>query len=343
MDDIAALPDRPKTVVDEADPLLPTTHTPSSKTRHPPQNNDPTSTELYGYIIMIMSTIATCFTTLFHRLSFTRFNFPLIPALFIRSSITTSVSVIYLIFSNKFLSSLSITKRQWFLVFLHGIIGGACATTVFYVIPLLSSGDYMAILFTSPIFTMIFANFFLSEPISPTDALAAFLSFLGVILLTHSPSTGSHSSVFVGKTVLGVVLTLCIALGGAITHVIVRSEGTNVHFMLFTFSSSVTSLFVALCLDGVVSKDLIVHNPWGFVMSCVAGLCATFGIAAINLALAYCRAGPGLLIRNIDLPLVYVLGMIFLNEVPRFLAMVGAGLIFISAVIIGLGSFKQRR
>lgn len=68
-------------------------------------------------------------------------------------------------------------------------------------------------------------------------------------------------------------------------------------------------------------------------------ICGLFAQCMLNKGLQYCHAGPGVLVRNLEVPMAYVLGMLFLNETPTLLRAFGSFLVVCAAVIIGMRQF----
>ena len=77
-----------------------------------------------------------------------------------------------------------------FLLFFRGLIGFVALLAFFYNIAHISLGDAMTYSKTSPIFTAIFAFFFLHEKLSFKGWLAIFIGFIGIVFITEPSSVG---------------------------------------------------------------------------------------------------------------------------------------------------------
>jgi drug/metabolite transporter (DMT)-like permease len=76
------------------------------------------------------------------------------------------------------------------LLFFRGFMGFVALLAFFYNIAHISLGDAMTYSKTSPIFTAIFAWFFLREKLSATAWTAVFIGFIGIVFITQPSGFG---------------------------------------------------------------------------------------------------------------------------------------------------------
>lgn len=323
----------------EKAPLLPTART------APRGLLPPVSDELFGYTLMLLSCIGFSAMSLGVHVAETVFHFPAMHILFLRGATQSAFAALYIFcFLDVRATFGNLTARQWRLLILRGCFGGVGLVCLFKALSLLPVGPCICIFFIGPIFTMILSNITLGERVTVGEIAAAFISLFGIVLVAQ-PSTGFDAVAldgFVGifgisQHVAGALLALAGAALSACAYVTVRSLGKGIHFMLSVLSLGVVSGTIAIFpLGGFTTLADIIANPKGSAVVFVSVCCAFMGQCTLNKGLQHCRAGPGVLLRNLDVPIAYILGIAFLSEIPSFLGFVGSALVFCSALFIGM-------
>ena len=79
--------------------------------------------------------------------------------------------------------------KPW-LLFFRGFMGFSALLAFFYNIAHISLGDAMTYSKTSPIFTALFAFFFLGEKIGKKGWVAVFIGFVGIVFITNPSGVG---------------------------------------------------------------------------------------------------------------------------------------------------------
>jgi drug/metabolite transporter (DMT)-like permease len=334
---------------EERQPLLtssPTAHT--STVRSTPRFG--LSDELYGYVLMAVSTVGfSAMTFLVHLLSNPALGFGL-PSSYVvwfRSVVQVVGAAVYVIVCVDAKTVLgSVTKHQFRTIVARGVVGAGGFICLFKALSLIPLGDAVCIFFLSPMMTMLMSHAVLGEPISAVEAAAALVSFAGVVLVAK-PSALDPSAPAVqfalaspADRVLGVSYALCAAFLGAVAYTLVRSLGTSVHFILNVASlgivaTIVTTLAIGPSLLSHIADSLARPRALGLLVA--QGLGALLGQLALNLALQFC-SGVGVMIRNLDVPIAYLLGVVLLGEVPSRASSVGALLVLAS---VGAISWRQ--
>jgi drug/metabolite transporter (DMT)-like permease len=200
-------------------------------------------------------------------------------------------------------------------------------------------------------FTSIFAAIFLGESFGGLDFIAAFLCLVGVTLCSK-PSFLIESGI---PTLLEVVsgstwsraagsgAALTGAVLSALAYVTVRKLGRSVHFLLhvtyFGMASSIFSLTMAYSQNQLVP---VRFDKGGLVLVFI-GLSACVGQCLLNSGLQLAPAGPGTLMRNLDVAFAFFYGITIFNEIPDFYSISGAILIVGCAVIMGLRKYFASR
>ncbi len=181
---------------------------------------------------------------------------------------------------------------------------------------------------------LIFGSIALNEPVTPRTAVAAFLSLIGAILVMGPLNPEAQISV------LGVILALTSAIIAAAAYTLLRALATQVRFLASVLSFGVFALLVGLAGRGTTDLFKSASNTG---IAVAAALCAFCAHCSISKGYEYCTAGKGALVRNIQLPLAYVLGVGILGEVPNVVSVLGGILILTATLIIGYEAMENER
>ena len=344
---LASLPPPcPAMSADEKQSLLPSTSTALGSTKHElplPHtiNAPPSSTDLYGYILMAMSCLGTSGMSLLVHLAEEQFRFPPLSALFICTVVQTVLSVTYILTFLDVRRMLSnITTRQAYLLAFRGIFGSCGFLCIFKALQLLSVGDAITIFYCAPAITMLLSGLVLAEPVTPLDVVAAIISFIGVLLISRP----GFDVVNISKSdrIIGSLFAFGSAFLCSAAYVAVRALGTGIHFMTSVLSLGFASMTLSTVLGGAISPTDFVNMKVAFVLVLIASLFAFVGHCCNNMGLQRCRAGPGVLIRNLDVPVSYLLGLLFLGETPSWFSFVGSCLVLFSSLLIGMHQIMKK-
>lgn len=232
-------------------------------------------------------------------------------------------------------------KAGW--MFARGACGALGLAAMFFAISVMDLGDATTIFFTGPVFTALFAYAFLGEALTGILVLASLLSTTGVTLVVRPAILFRHT---VDPISAQAVLGAACALGGAVlaaaAYVIVRKVGTQVHFLVnvtwFGLVSSGASLVAAFALQQPVVPDA---QQWAVLLG--VGVMAFLGQCCLNSGLQLAPAGPGTVMRNLDVVFAYVYQVTLLHDPANPLSVVGAALVVSSAVLLGVAKCASSR
>lgn len=290
-----------------------------------------------GRLIMLSSTVGFSIMSILERLAQTRYGLPTPPALMIRGSVQAIFALVALPVMTDPRAQLSLPARTKWLLALRGAIGAIAVVLHITSLRYIPAGDAIAIFFTSPIFTMLFARLILKEPISSVHILAAVLSLTGGIIVTSPATDGTILTVPAKDRLIGSACAGTAAVFSSLVYIILRSLGTGIHYMSSVLSLGVGVTTVSVLAGGVFNPfNLAGDEVPGVLTMLLATLFAFTGQMGINRGIQLCPAGPGALIRNIDVPMVYLLAVIFLQEIPTMLRAFGSLLVVSSALLIAL-------
>lgn len=303
-------------------PLLPKTAS------HVANGSSQARTELHGLSLMAFSTVGYSVMAVLVRMAEKMHGFPPFSSVLLRGIIHVSLSG-YLAFAVFKVSPLNLPWHQRRLLLLRGVIGAVGMLCLFSALNYIPAGEVISIFAFSPILTMVLSRVVLTEHIHTVDGLCAILGLIGVFLIAQKgEAETSHW--------LGCFLAFCGACAASTGYVCVRSMGTNVHFMLSVFSLSTFCVIGAAGLGQKEAMQPLLTNRSGAFVIVLASVCAFLGQSCLNKGLQLCHAGPGTIMRNLDVPIVYLLGIALLGEKPTVVRLSGSVLVVLASVLVGI-------
>ncbi|KAJ2558038.1 hypothetical protein EV175_000995 [Coemansia sp. RSA 1933] len=230
-----------------------------------------------------------------------------------------------------------------------GAFGNAC---FFYAVTKMTLADATVVFFTSPVFSAVFAYVILGEPYGVFDRVASVVCLLGIVLvlkpsmvfgegpiLLEVPSTGSQSR--------GAAAALVGAMSGALAYCAVRKVGRTVHSIVHVVYFGVLSLvgsLVAMYLG--VQSTPPVRMPAStreWTLMAILGTFAFLGQVLLNRGLQLAPAGPGTLMRNLDVVFAFLFGITLFGEIPDRIGVAGAVVIVGCTAAMGLHKWITSR
>jgi drug/metabolite transporter (DMT)-like permease len=211
-----------------------------------------------------------------------------------------------------------ITRRHMGLHLARNLSHFAGQNLWFYAVTVIPLAQVFALEFTSPLWVIVLAPFFLGERITRVRALAALLGFIGILIVAR-PGLAT-----VNAGVLAAALAAIGFAGSAVfTRKLTRSETITCILFYLTVMQAVFGL-VCAGYDGDITLPSVAALPWVLVVGLgglVAHLCLT---TALSLA-------PATVVIPIDftrLPLIAVIGMLLYGEPLDAPVLIGAAIIF---------------
>lgn len=188
----------------------------------------------------------------------------------------------------------------------------------FYSITVIPLAQVFALEFTSPLWVMLLAPFVLGERLTKSQAIAAVIGFIGILVVTRPSPETFH---------IGLITAALAAIGFAgsavFTRKLTRTETITCILFYLTVMQAVLGLGFA-GFDGDIAFPTATNLPWVIVIA-VAGLVAHFCLTtALSLA-------PATIVMPIDftrLPVIAVVGMLLYAEPLDPFVLIGAALIF---------------
>lgn len=337
--------------MDEEAPLLPALSN-KFQCKDPQQQHEQTeSTELsqkkwsatIGYSAMVFAALSFSAAAVLLRTSEKMYNMPSDSALFLAFSSSTITILTYATFITGIRTVLSVTPYQSIFVGIRAITGTISAWLFVKAAGLAPIGDVSAAYNVCPAMTIVFAAIILRERIRFTHALSIILSLFGVFLITRPVSSSTNMMMFQNNAahMKGTLLAVASGTCAALSYVSLRHLREQIHYLTPAFFFLPTCTLFAFIVGGVPSYSQFQSYGMGSVAILLSGVFTTVGQVLLSIGLQRCPAGPAIIIRNLEVPLEYVIALLFLNEVPTTLRIFAACLIVSSTVMVGIVNLSR--
>jgi drug/metabolite transporter (DMT)-like permease len=188
----------------------------------------------------------------------------------------------------------------------------------FYAVAVIPLAQVFALEFTSPLWVVVLAPLILGERMTGIRALAAFLGFLGILIVTRpNPQTFQVGLLFAAGAAVFFALTILL------TKRLTRDNSITTILFYLTSIQLVFGLITA-GFDGDIALPTLASFPFLFLVGC-AGLLAHFCLTnALSIA-------PATVVVPLDfarLPVIAVVAMLLYGEPLEIWVFVGAAVIF---------------
>ncbi len=188
----------------------------------------------------------------------------------------------------------------------------------FFAVTVIPLAQLFALEFTSPLWVIILAPFFLSERLTRVRVLAVSLGFIGILIVARpSPET-----LTIG-TIAAAASAIFFAATSIMTKRLTRTDSVACIMFWLTLTQAIMGLITA-GYDGNITLPNAQSAPLVLVIA-IAGLTAHFSIAN---ALAIAPASVVIPIDFARLPAIAIIGMLYYNEPLDIYVLIGALIIF---------------
>jgi len=324
----------------EKDPLLPSSSS-SSSFNSEKDSNLGSQIRFFGLFLGIVASFLSSLTTLIAKLlNYHAFNkalwkfqgvlLPSIPLL-IWACYREGADVIL-----EPIWPLNTGIKIWIFVvlFIRGVFG--CSATIFqyYALEYIAIGDVSVISFTTPIFVSVLAFLFLKEELGFVNIGAAFLTLLGIGIISRPPILSGEESFNLDITI-GVGLALGCMLFATFTYVALRYL-KPVHYVLVTFFYGFYSVWecgIAALVTGTFELPV---GPLDWLLAITLAGLAFVAQALFTLSLKYEKAGPIALIRCLEVPFTFFWQILWLGDPVDQWSLFGTIIILLSVLITGV-------
>lgn len=201
---------------------------------------------------------------------------------------------------------------------LRNLAGYSGIALSFYSVTLIPLAESLALQFTLPLFTIIFAIFILGERVGMHRWVATVTGFLGALIILRP-----------GVVVieLGMVVALAAAALLALSDVLARQLSRTETTLMIVFYGYLLQTPMALAV-AVPQWDTPTAEDWPWLIA--LGLCSFAAQWGLSRAFVLAEASLVSPILFLRLPIVSVIGYVFFAQVPDIWTWVGALVIFAS-------------
>ncbi|KAJ1769268.1 hypothetical protein IW140_005077 [Coemansia sp. RSA 1813] len=306
--------------------------------------------ELKGYIFMALSALGFATNSACVK-ALAVADFPSLEIVFGRSVVQLGLGLLWCLYYG--ISPIGpVGHGSWAvrrLLLLRGAAGAFGNACFFYAVTKMTLADATVVFFTGPVFSAIFASMLLGEPYGVFDRVASAVCMLGIVLvlkptMVFGPQTLEADG---GDQMRGAAAALVGAMSGALAYCVVRKVGRGVHSMVhvvyFGFLSMVGS---TAAMYAGAQRTPPVRAPgsvYEWTVMGMVGAFAFFGQALLNRGLQLAPAGPGTLMRNMDVVFAFLFGITLFGEVPDWISVAGAVVIVGCTVAMGLHKWIASR
>lgn len=262
------------------------------------------------------------------------------------STIMSSIAVITIGLNRSARQSLIVlTWRRIAVAILRGLIGTINILLFYKAIELLPAGQADASYFVTPALTIFVAAVCLREKVQLADCLLAAGSILGVLLISspalisNDVARSSHILQYILEPhqLVGVCCALLAAFFNACGMVLTRSLSKRVHYLHLVFILGACGVFLTTISGNAVSVVAVRERCSTAIFAILAsGVMVTTAQILIHASLNIIPAGRASLVRNCEVPLVYITAICFLGERLSALPLLGSVIVVTSAAVIGL-------
>ena len=260
--------------------------------------------------------------------------------IFVRSFVSLTLMGSLCYYHKLSLVASGIKKKTRCFMVLQGILGGIMITSGYGCVSLMPLGDAITLIFSAPIFTMVFACLCLKHGLGPFRAGLGLGLMVGAILVIQPPfifdtSSQSKSKLYYIGAILGVSTA---ALDGLVNISI--SFCSEVHSLVLLWWSGLGGLLVALItltfhheakiltleFSDVPYDHWIAYTSQAF-LGLLAYFCMTKSLQMIDPTVVS-------FIRALEIILAYAVQALLMHQVPNYLAGIGAALVVFSVAAI---------
>ena len=309
---------------------------PEPKSRHEEPHQ---LSERVGYVLVFLSAVLFCSMFLLMRSATAYHGVSVSAVVFLRGVLQIVLAfAIAPLFSER-LGVFSVPRHLLPLLFARGVFGATSLLLSYYSISLVPLGIESTLFFTNPVFTIALSGLVLHEVVSAREIAATGICIIGAIMVSNPSAAYDLREASSPGYIVGALAALASALLSAVAYVCIRSLGTQIHFMASVMAFAVLEMLLGSAMGGFWLRGSAL-GLWITVAACVVGFA---GQCLFCKGMQHCRAGTGSVIRTVDVPLAFVLGLVFLGEVPHFFGVCGSILIVTGVLIIGVGGASAQK
>jgi drug/metabolite transporter (DMT)-like permease len=282
-----------------------------------------------GVIYMLISALCLSFMSAMAKALAT--DLPTIEIVFFRNSI--GVVLIMLTF---FKLPLKQCGGKPFLLFFRAAIGLVAMLSFFYNIANISLADAVTYSRMSPIFTAIFALWFLREKIGIKGWLAILLGFIGMLMVMQPSGFELEKA-----HIFGILNAVCAALAFTSIRELRKYYDTRVIVLSFMGIGTIVPIFSMLLSTYYTNEffsfmmgEFIMPRPFDWIYIIGIGITASLGQVYMTKAYGITRAGLVGAAGYSVIIFSLIIGLFLGDELPNILSFIGIVSIILGGIII---------
>lgn len=304
---------------DEAHHLLPTKADTLSTTIQP------SVSAATPYLILLLSAFFNALMTIVIDVAETKYNLPFTSSLFINTIVTIFLSVVVIIQGRQF-HLFQLPQAQIARLAAAGLLGGISAALMYSSLTHVSAGTATTLFYSCPAMTAVLCTIAFGEPFTLRLVIVLFLNAAGISLVSHPAMVPGDSN----NAIWGVVQALVAAFAAALSFTFVKWMGTTVHFSHNMLAFGVGCAVMSMVMISRENVTQIFNNTTGSLLAVASASFAFVSKSALNYALPLCAGGTGLVVRSLSVPITFILGLMFVGELPTLSGIAGAFLVLMS-------------
>lgn len=224
-------------------------------------------------------------------------------------------------------------KGQRLMLLFRSFTGAVSVSLIFYAVRQMPLADASVIIFSVPVVVAIFARIFLKEPCGLFHYFTLFLTMLGVLLITRPPFLFEQSTK--EYNFMGPLAALLSTIFGAIVYILLRTL-KNLHFSVILVTFATYSILQTSGMAWATGKLCWPKCGTERLLVVALGIFSFSGQMLLTIAAQLEEAGLVAIARTVDVVFAFVWQILFFNEIPNIFSVVGAILVTLSVVLIGL-------
>lgn len=220
---------------------------------------------------------------------------------------------------------------------LRALVGSIAYLLQFIAVRYLPIGEATVIICSSPAFITIAARIFLKESLGLLQIISVVCTIVGMTFLSGLYETISEKSpVFTTDKIYGLVA----ALGSVLCftfNVILMRHMKNIHHSVQVFMSGIMGLIEGAVIVLVFYKFQLLYRGLQQFFIIFIGICSYGSFSLFVIAVQNMDAGPSsTIIAASDIFFSFVFQVVFYHDTPNNIKILGAVLISLSVVLVGL-------
>lgn len=242
---------------------------------------------------------------------------------------------------------ISVTRKQFPWLLMRVSFGTVGMCLCFYSYQNIPVGDTSAILFTSPIFTGVFAWIILGEKFTLMDAALSVFALVGILLIARPSFIFGDlraASSQDGNALFGVIAAVVGAIFIAIVFVLIRKlGGISVHPLVQIWFFGIAGVILTGAVTSILGIWAVPRCGTDRIVLIAIGFAGFLAQIFMTLAFKWEKATYVAVMKSNNVILAFIFEFAFFGTVPYWLSMVGASLVMCCSLGITIKKWKSSK